>query len=96
MFTSRDSLRSYGRSIRTLLGHLIATAAIFLILILLTWAVEVIFSGLHKIHPFPEDILLIVRSAEVGVVYLDIGLCLAAIVAGFVRFCSDLIKGGSQ
>lgn len=97
IFTRRDdSLRSYGRSVRTLAGHFIATAAIFLTLILLTWSVEVVFSGLHKLHAFPEDILQIVRNAEIGVVYLDIVVCFAAIVGGLVRFCYDLVRGGSE
>lgn len=86
--------RAYKKSLLGLVGHMIGTASIFLALIFLTWLVEVAVDALHKIHPFPADVLDFVRSVEMGVVYVDTALCIVVLGAGFVRFGKDVI--GSQ
>ena len=88
-----EAPKTYWKILRTLVGHLIGTAVIFLVVILLAWLIEVAFYALHRIHPFDNDILAFVRSVELVVVYVDTGLCAVVLGAGIVRFCKDVLGG---
>lgn len=90
-----EERRSYRRSMLELVGHMIGTTAIFLSLFFLAWLVEVTLAALHGLHPFPTDVLEVVHSVELWLVYLDIALCAVVLGSGFVRFCKDVIGGKS-
>lgn len=84
---------SYWQTIRALMGHLIGTTIIFVVVMVLAWLIEVIFYVLHSMHPFPNDVIHFVRSAELGVLWADSVLCILILGASLFRFCKDNIGG---
>ena len=51
------------------IGHLCATALVFISLFTLGWGVAVIFAFLHSVHAFPDQIFELVSRLEVGLIY---------------------------
>ena len=74
-----------------LIFHLVGTAVIFVALFSLSWLVSLLFSKLHAIHPFPDEILHLITRFEVWIVYVDEGLCGILLLAGGWRFCYELL-----
>lgn len=87
---SRSSV--FWRSILLLLGHLLATAAVFVALFTLGWLVSCAFNYLNSIHKFPSTILILLTHLEVGLVYIDAGLSGAVLLAGIFRFIRDVLE----
>lgn len=80
----------YVQSILRLIGHLVGTAAVFAVFMTLAWALAYFLHWLNAIHAFPEHILDFIELFEIGIVYLDAGLCAIMLSAGAYRFCLDL------
>ena len=70
------------------------TTGIFLILFFLAWLLGVALDAMHRMHPFPSDVLDVVHNVELWIVYFDIALCTVVLGAGFVRFAKDVIEAG--
>src|SRR5882724_173591 len=63
---SRDRRRHrhpWSPSLR-LVGHLAATAFVFTSFITLVWLASWVFSFLHSVHPFSEDVFQLFRTLE--------------------------------
>ena len=88
-----DEQRSYRQSLLGLVGHMLGTTLIFLTLFVLAWIVGVALDALHTVHPFPPDVLEVVRNVSLWIVYVDIALCIVVLGSGFVRFAKDVIGG---
>lgn len=79
-------------SILLLIGHLCATALVFIALFTLGWGVAVIFAFLHSVHAFPDQIFELVSRLEVGLIYLDAAVCGVVLFAGIVRFVREVLE----
>lgn len=75
-----------------LVGHLAGTALIFVVFLLLTWAISYSVSSLDAVHKFPQNVLDIITKVELGLMYVDIALCSVVLILGTVRFCIDLME----
>ena len=83
---------SFWGSLLKLIGHLIGTAVIFVVFLLLTWTISYSVSGLDGVHKFPVNVMTIITKVELGLTYIDIGLCSIVLILGTVRFCFDLLE----
>lgn len=83
--------RSYWESVVALIAHLAGTGVIFVAFILLGWVVTYILVGLHTLHPFPEEIFRLITRIELGLIYVDAGLCAIVLFAGMAKFCRDIV-----
>ena len=93
LFRFRGNLpTSFWGSLLKLIGHLIGTAVIFVVFLLLTWAISYSVSGLDTVHKFPQDVMNIITKVELGLTYIDIVLCTIVLILGTVRFCVDLME----
>lgn len=93
MFRFRGNLpSSFWGSLLKLIGHLVGTALIFVVFLLLTWAISYSVSRLDGIHRFPQDVMTIITKVELGLTYVDIVLCSVVLILGTVRFCIDLVE----
>jgi hypothetical protein len=79
-------------SILLLIGHLCATALVFVSLFTLGWGVAVAFAFLHSVHAFPDQIFDLVSRLEIGLIYLDAAVCGVVLFAGIVRFVREILE----
>jgi hypothetical protein len=91
MYVWSRSRGSFWRSILLLIGHLGATAAVFVALITLGWIVSFVFNYLDSIHKFPDEIFKLVTRLEIGLVYVDAVVSGIVLLAGIVRFVRDVV-----
>src|SRR5438067_2152750 len=91
MLTTRTP-NTYWGLVFGLLGHLFGTAVIFASLFTIGWAVSFFLHFLHNVHAFPEQILLVITTLELYLVYGDSALCLIVLIAGAFRFCKHIIE----
>lgn len=89
----RSRFSSFWRSIFLLLGHLVATALVFVALFTLGWWVSWVFNYLNAIRKFPAPILIVLTHLEIGLVYIDAGVSGCVLLAGIIRFVLDVWKG---
>lgn len=73
-----------------LIGHLLGTAVIFVSFFIICWAVSWLLHFVHSVHPFPNEIFVVITKFELGVVYTDMFLCAFLLLGGAFR----LIKEG--
>ena len=81
---------TYFHSVVGLPGHLLGTAIIFTAFFTLCWLVTLLLHALHAIPRFPDEILTLITTIELYVVYADVSLCLVVLFAGTYRFCKNL------
>jgi len=75
-----------------LIGHLAATALVFVSLFTLGWTVSFIFNYLHTVHEFPAGIFKLVAGSEIGLIYLDAIVCGVVLLAGILRYVRDVLE----
>lgn len=90
---NRSRPYSTARSVLILIGHLGATALVFGVLFTLSWSISWFFSYLDSVHKFAPDVLKIAGRVELGLIYVDIGICGFVLLAGIGRFLRDVIEG---
>jgi hypothetical protein len=93
MNSSGRTRGTFWRSILQLIGHLGATALVFVALFSLGWIVSCSFNYLNSIHRFPDEILELVTRLEVGLVYIDAAVSGVVLTAGIVRFVLEVFRG---
>jgi hypothetical protein len=84
---------SHWRAIWSLIGHLIATALVFISLFTLGWLVSFSFHHLQSIHPFPEPIFRFISLLEIALFYLDAGASVVVLLVGVVRYIAKMLEG---
>jgi hypothetical protein len=84
--------KPFSMAILLLIGHLCATALVFVSLFTLGWGVAVAFAFLHSLHAFPDQIFELVSRLETGLIYLDAAVCAVVLLAGFVRFVREILE----
>lgn len=84
---------TFWNSIVLLIGHLAATALVFVSLFTFGWLVSWIFSAMNAIHPFADPVWRLVNSLEMWLTYLDLVVSGVVLLAGVVRFFRDLLEG---
>jgi hypothetical protein len=82
--------KSYPLCLLILIGHMVGTALIFTVLFSLGWLVSFLLHKLNAIYPFPAQILSVVTSLEIVLIYLDTALSGIVLLAGMVRFINDI------
>jgi len=88
---SRPREKSLWRSTLLLIGHVTATAVVFVAVIALGWLVSFLISYLDSQHKFPSELFSLVTKLEVWVVYIDIGVSAVVLIAGLWRFVWDVV-----
>jgi hypothetical protein len=78
-----------------LVGHLATTAFVFVSLITLVWVVSCMFSFMHSVHAFPEEIFRLFVRLEIALVYLDAIVSGVALLAGISRYILNVLRGDS-
>jgi hypothetical protein len=89
----RHGKATYWSHIVKLIGHLCCTALVFITVFGLAWIASLVFSYLDSIHKFPAEISKLVSKLEVGLIYIDFVLSGFVLLAGVVRFVSDVWDG---
>ncbi len=77
-------------AVSSLIGHIAATAILFISIMAATWAIAWAFSYLNEIHQFPAASQKILTYLEVALLAIDALLCLALILFGAKRFIYEL------
>jgi hypothetical protein len=85
----RQQRRGYWGSLVKLLTHLLGTAIIFSTILVLTWGLSYLVSGLNARHPFPPEIFRFVITIELWLVYLDVLISGAVFLFGAARFLQE-------
>ena len=80
----------YWNSIRLLIGHLAATAIVFVSLFTIAWGLAALLSWFNTIHPFPVQIFAFVTKLEVVLVYVDTAFCAIVLLGGTWQFLKDI------
>lgn len=83
--------KHFGRALAELVGHLLATSALFVTILLLSWGLAFLFSWLHAVHPFPAAIHGFLEKVELVLVYADAILCAVVLLYGTARFIKELL-----
>ena len=91
MYSWSRSRNNFGRSILLLIGHLGATALVFVALFTLGWGVSCFFNYLDSIHKFPDEIFKLVTRLEIDLVYVDTVVGGVVLLTGIIRFVRDVI-----
>lgn len=84
---------SHWNAIWSLIGHLIATAIVFVSLFTLGWLVSLSFQHLNGIHPFPEPIFRFISLLEIALFYLDAAASVVVLLIGIVRYLAAVLEG---
>ena len=88
---NRNGGNTYWTSIRLLIGHLVATAIIFVSLFTIAWGLAALLSWFNAIHPFPLPIFAFVTKLEISLVYVDAAFCAIVLLGGTWRFIKDIL-----
>lgn len=89
-YNYRGGRGSFVGAVSSLIGHIAATAFLFVTIMAVTWAVAWSFSYLNEIHQFPAASQKILTYLEVALLAIDALLCLALILFGARRFVHEL------
>lgn len=81
---------SFVGAVGDLIGHVAATALLFIAIMAATWAISWAFSYLNEIHRFPEISQTILTYLEVILLAIDALLCVALVSYGARRFIHEL------
>lgn len=81
---------SFAGAVSELIGHILATAILFVAIMTATWAISWSFSYLDEIHRFPAASQTILTYLEIMLLAIDALLCLALILYGAKRFVYEL------
>jgi Na+-transporting methylmalonyl-CoA/oxaloacetate decarboxylase gamma subunit len=74
-----------------LVGHMIGSAFIFSVLMVLAWSVWGLMAFLNSIHEFPSEVLWIIKRIEVALVWFDLLLCAVVQIAATVKFVREIV-----
>jgi hypothetical protein len=88
--------KTFWRSVRQLIGHLLATSLIFLLLFAIAWALSWLLTCLDSLHKFPPEIFEIITRCEVWLIYGDVIMSAAVLIVGAFRFFGDLFEVGNH
>ena len=86
----RGGRATFVGAVSSLIGHIVATAILFVTIMAVTWAISWSFSYLNEIHKFPSVTQKILIILEVGLLSIDALLCLVLILFGAKRFITEL------
>jgi hypothetical protein len=75
-----------------LVGHLAASAAVFVAILTFGWMIGFIISSLNAIHPFPKKTIETLESMEHGLLYLDFLISGCVLLVGGIRFVKKVVK----
>lgn len=99
MFLRGRNIRLFGRRdggffahVLRLVGHLAASAFIFVTVFSLGWLIGFAVHKLHSIHPFSDRILGTIETIEVSILYLDVAVSLVVLLVGSARFMQDVLS----
>ena len=90
MAYERNRNGGYWNSIRLLIGHLAATAIMFVSLLTIAWGLAALLSWFNTIHPFPVQIFAFVTKLEVVLVYVDTASCAMVLLGGTWHFLKEI------
>lgn len=85
--------RSIWTSTVRLIGHLAAAGLIFVAFMVLEWLAGFALDWLNRIHPFHPDTLNVLSKVSIWLTYIDWIVCTIVILAGAIRFLSEVIRG---
>jgi hypothetical protein len=77
---------------KALIGHLFGTAVTLVALFTFGWFASVALNHLHQAHPFPTDVLALLKRFELGLIYLDAAVSAVVLTVGAVRFCKSILR----
>jgi hypothetical protein len=83
---------TYVGSVIHLVAHLVGTGLIFVVLFTVGWLVSYVLAGLHAVHPFQPDVLRLLGTFELWLVYIDAAFSLIVLITGMAKFCRDLME----
>jgi hypothetical protein len=78
-----------------LIGHLGATAFVFVSLFTLGWCASFVFHYLNAVHHFPEEIFTLLTRFEIGLVYVDTAVSGIVLLTGILRYIRDVLENDS-
>jgi hypothetical protein len=81
---------SFVGAVGDLIGHIAATALLFVVIMAATWAISWAFSYLNEIHRFPAVSQTILTYLEVILLGIDALVCVALVSYGARRFIHEL------
>jgi len=90
-----SSVGFYGH-VLSLIGHLAASALIFVVIFTLGWGIGFVVHRLNAVLPFSERILGIIEKIEVSILYLDVTISGIVLLVGSVRFIRDVMEGSRR
>ncbi len=85
---------SFGQAIFLMTGHILGSAALFLVVACAAWGLGLAVHVLDAKHPFPERALSLLHSVELWLLYIDVALSGVVLLVGAIRFLMDL--GGKR
>jgi hypothetical protein len=89
----RRGRRPYWWLVLKLIGHLGASALIFVALIGFEWVASYAYYLMDSYHSFPVEMTRVIPKLRIGWFYLDIVLSGIVLLAGLGRFVRDLLEG---
>ncbi len=82
--------KTFWQHVGSLLGHLSATAVIFVTVFTLGWAISFIVHYLDSIHPFSPRSRDLIEHIEVSLLWIDTGISGLVLLVGASRFVHDV------
>jgi hypothetical protein len=95
-YLRRRRPKTFWRSVRNLVGHLLATSLIFLVLFAIAWALSWALTCLDSLHEFPPEIFGLITRFEVWLIYGDGIMSAAVLLVGSFRFFGDLFEANTH
>lgn len=77
---------SFVTALRHLLGHILGTAILFFVVMLVAWSISYGLNALDAIHPFPATIHTIIERVEVALLVGDIAISGFVVLLSAIRF----------
>jgi len=78
--------------VRHLIGHLAASALVFVTVFTFVWLIQFIVHWLDGMHPFSPATKEFIDGVELTLLYLDAAISLIVVGAGAVRFIRDVMS----
>jgi hypothetical protein len=78
-----------------LVGHLAATAFVFISFITLVWLASWGFHFLHSVHPFSDDVFQLFEALKGVLIRLDAALSGVVLLRGLLQYLRNVIRGDS-
>jgi len=85
--------RSYWQHVGLLVGHIAASALIFVVVFIFGWGIGYIVHYLNGIQPLSDWSGWLVQVVELGFLLIDLILSGSVLVVGAWRFLHDVVRG---